>query len=90
MPKDNAEDGDAALIDNEGKTDGEVLMDALSTLRGRVEVAATKKDNETPTKLTAAQERDLADLEDKAKGDLMSPSDKDRLVRLRKLKKAYS
>lgn len=41
--EDNAENGDASLIDNECKTDGEVLMDALSTLRGRVEVAGARK-----------------------------------------------
>ena len=44
--KDNAENGDSSLIDSDradARTDGAVLMDALSTLRGRVEVAASKK-----------------------------------------------
>lgn len=40
---DNAENGESSLIDSDGRTDGEMLMDALSTLRGRVEVAASRK-----------------------------------------------
>lgn len=45
---DDAEDGDASLIDASlidasGKTDGALLMDAINSLRGRVEIASSKK-----------------------------------------------
>lgn len=42
-PEHKNDDVEDVMNDSGGRTDGQALMDALSTLRGRVEVAASKK-----------------------------------------------